>query len=134
MKFYWLDDFTLPSVRGFKPHLLHHFLTFYVDLTKWPDGLMSRPGQQTGVLCPGQSCGPRASCRAAVWPSICEGVVCDVEVGCAEGADPCFYCIMSHHITFCSMIPLRQKGKSIPKFNSFKSAIPIMIFLPSWRK
>jgi hypothetical protein len=30
----------LPSERGFKPHLLHHFLIFYADLTKWPDELM----------------------------------------------------------------------------------------------
>jgi hypothetical protein len=31
-------------------HLMHHFLTFYVDLTKWTDGL-ARHGQQAGVSC-----------------------------------------------------------------------------------
>ena len=34
----------LPSGRGFKPHLLHRFLTFYADLTKWSDGLTGWPG------------------------------------------------------------------------------------------
>ena len=28
----------LPSGCRFKPHLLHRFLTFYADLTKWSDG------------------------------------------------------------------------------------------------
>jgi hypothetical protein len=34
----------LPSRRWFEPHLLHRSLTFYTDLTKWPDGLTGRPG------------------------------------------------------------------------------------------
>jgi hypothetical protein len=33
----------LPSGCGFEPHLLHRFLIFCPDLTKWPDGLTSRP-------------------------------------------------------------------------------------------
>jgi hypothetical protein len=50
MIFYWLDNFILvspallPSVHGFEPHLLHRFLTFYVDLIKWADGLTSWSG------------------------------------------------------------------------------------------
>jgi hypothetical protein len=39
----------LPSRRGFKPHLMHRFLKFYADLTKWPDGLTGRhvvPGSE----------------------------------------------------------------------------------------
>jgi hypothetical protein len=39
----WLHSVSfvlLPSGCGFKPHLLHCFLTlFYADLTKWPDRL-----------------------------------------------------------------------------------------------
>jgi hypothetical protein len=41
----------LPSGRGFKPHLLHRFLTFYADLTKWPDGLMGRPDTVSRLAC-----------------------------------------------------------------------------------
>jgi hypothetical protein len=44
----------LQSRHGFKPHFLHHFLTFYVDLIKWAD----------------VSCGPRGFGSTAVWPSI----------------------------------------------------------------
>jgi hypothetical protein len=33
----------LPSGHGFEPHLLHCFLTFYVDLIKWIDELTSWP-------------------------------------------------------------------------------------------
>jgi hypothetical protein len=29
----------LPLGHGFEPHLIHHFVIFYVDLTKWPDKL-----------------------------------------------------------------------------------------------
>jgi hypothetical protein len=43
----------LPSRRGFEPHLLHRFLTFYVDLIKWPDGLTGR-----------SSTGSKSTCRA----------------------------------------------------------------------
>jgi hypothetical protein len=95
----------LPSVCGFKPHILHHFLTFYVDLTKWPDGLMSRPGQQTGVLCPGRSCGPRASCRAAVWPSICGGG------RLRGGGGPLFllHYVSSYHILFYDSTSTKRK-------------------------
>ena len=39
--------------------------------------------------------------------------------------------ISSYHIVFYDFTS--TKGKSIPKFNSFTSAIPIMIFLPSLR-
>jgi hypothetical protein len=38
----------LPSGRGFEPHLLHHVLTFYADLTKWPEGLMAGPTWSAG--------------------------------------------------------------------------------------
>ena len=31
------------SGHGFKPHLLHRFLTFYADLIKWTDELTSWP-------------------------------------------------------------------------------------------
>jgi hypothetical protein len=34
----------LPSGHGFKLHFLHYFLTFYVDLIKWVDGLTGWPG------------------------------------------------------------------------------------------
>jgi hypothetical protein len=36
-----------------------HFLTFYVDLTKWPDGLTDRPNTVNRPA--RQSCGLRAS-------------------------------------------------------------------------
>jgi hypothetical protein len=32
-----------PSVHGFEPHFLYRFLTFYVDLIKWTDGLTGWP-------------------------------------------------------------------------------------------
>ena len=53
----------LPSGHGFKPHLLHRFLTFYTDLTKWLDGLMGQSGtiSRPAMACLDQSCGPRAS-------------------------------------------------------------------------
>jgi hypothetical protein len=51
----------LPPWRGFKLHLLHRFLTFYANLTKWPDGLTGRPSTVN---------------RPA-----------GMEVGCAEGTD-----------------------------------------------
>jgi hypothetical protein len=70
----------LLSGCGFKPHFLHRFLIFYVDLTKWSDGL-ARHGQQAGV--PGLA-GPS---RVVVWSSICRGVVWDMEVGYAQGTD-----------------------------------------------
>jgi hypothetical protein len=64
----------IPSGHRFKPHLLYHFLTFYVDLIKWADGLMGWPGtvSRPAWRAWGQSCGPRASdpCRATVWPYI----------------------------------------------------------------
>ena len=47
--FYWLDSFTqclspfFHQGMSFKPHLLHRFLTFYVDLIKWINGLTSWP-------------------------------------------------------------------------------------------
>jgi hypothetical protein len=47
--FYWLDDFTkcLPPFFhhgvGSNPTYYIAFLTFYVDLTKWPDGLTDWP-------------------------------------------------------------------------------------------
>jgi hypothetical protein len=34
----------LPSGYRFEPHLLHCFLTFYVDLIKWADELTGWPG------------------------------------------------------------------------------------------
>jgi hypothetical protein len=40
-----------PSGRRFKPHLLHYFLTFYVDLTKWIDGLTGRPNTFSKSTC-----------------------------------------------------------------------------------
>jgi hypothetical protein len=60
--FYWLDSFTqcLPPLfrhGEFKPHLLHHFLAFYVNLTKWPNGLTGRPGTVSRPTCLGRSCG-----------------------------------------------------------------------------
>jgi hypothetical protein len=51
----------IPSRRVFEPHLLHRFLTFYADLTKWPEGLTGR------CVVPGLE----------LWLY--------VEVGCAEG-------------------------------------------------
>jgi hypothetical protein len=65
--FYWLDGFT-----HCLPHFFHHgmglnptsctaFLTFYVDLTKWPNELMG----QANVPCLGRSYGPRESGLAA---------------------------------------------------------------------
>jgi hypothetical protein len=32
-----------PSGHWFETHLLNRFLTFYVDLIKWVDGLTGRP-------------------------------------------------------------------------------------------
>jgi hypothetical protein len=58
--FYWLDNLT-------------HFLTFYVDLTKWRDELngLVRHGEQADVSCLGWSCGPRASGLAGpCWATI----------------------------------------------------------------
>jgi hypothetical protein len=34
----------------FEPHLLHRFLTFYADLTKWSDGLTAQPDTVSGHL------------------------------------------------------------------------------------
>jgi hypothetical protein len=71
--------------RGFEPHLLHRFLTFYADLTKWSDGLTGRCGVPGLELC-------RAAhltiCRCVVWDievGYVEGVVWDIEVGYVEG-------------------------------------------------
>jgi uncharacterized protein YeaC (DUF1315 family) len=50
----------------FKPHLLHRFLTFYADLTKWPDGLV-RHGQHAGVPCLRAMSGLVGLCRVVVW-------------------------------------------------------------------
>jgi hypothetical protein len=87
--FSWLDNFTqcLPPFfrQGMGSTSCPAFLTFYTDLTQWPDGLMGQSGTVSRPACLGRSFGPRASCRAAVWSSICGGVVWDVEVGCAEG-------------------------------------------------
>jgi hypothetical protein len=33
----------LPLERGFEPRVLHRFLIFYANLTKWPDGLTGQP-------------------------------------------------------------------------------------------
>jgi hypothetical protein len=41
----------LPLGRGIEPHLLHHFLTFYADLTKWSDGLTGRPNTVSKPMC-----------------------------------------------------------------------------------
>jgi hypothetical protein len=41
----------LPLGRGFEPHLLHHFLTFYADLTKWSNGLTGRPNTVSRPMC-----------------------------------------------------------------------------------
>jgi hypothetical protein len=51
--FYWLDSFIhcLPVGCGFEPHLLYHFLTFYADLTKWPEGLTDRPSTVSRQAC-----------------------------------------------------------------------------------
>jgi hypothetical protein len=68
--FYWLDNFAqclpplLLSGCGFKPHLLHRFLTFYADLTKW-------------CVVPASS-GQVGPCQVVVWSSICRGVVTDM--------------------------------------------------------
>jgi hypothetical protein len=59
----------LPSGLGFKPHLLHRFLIFYTDLTKWPDGLMGRAGTVSRAS---QNYGPRASGHClAIFMRIC---------------------------------------------------------------
>jgi hypothetical protein len=85
--FYWLNGFSVSrpsSIRAwFKLHLLHRCLTFYA-ITKWPDGLTGWLGTVTMPACRAWA---RAAgqCRATVWPSICEGVVWDVEVGYADG-------------------------------------------------
>jgi hypothetical protein len=42
---YSMSPALLPLGHGFEPHLLHHFVTFYVDLIKWADGL-GRHNQQ----------------------------------------------------------------------------------------
>jgi hypothetical protein len=60
------------SGHEFEPHLMHRFLTFYVDLIKWTHRLTrhsQQTSQQTDMTCMGQSCGPRASgsCWAVVW-------------------------------------------------------------------
>jgi hypothetical protein len=50
----WLHPVSLalhPPEHGFEPHLLHRFLTFYADLTKWLDGLMSRPDTVSRPAC-----------------------------------------------------------------------------------
>jgi hypothetical protein len=55
--FYWLDSFTRSSsIKAWfrNPSPAPFFLTFYADLIKWVD----------------ESCGPRASGPAAVWPYI----------------------------------------------------------------
>jgi hypothetical protein len=55
--FYWLDGFIqcLPPFFhysvGPNPTSCIAFLTFYTDLTKWPDGLTGRPGTVSRPTC-----------------------------------------------------------------------------------
>jgi hypothetical protein len=46
----------LLSGHGFEPQILHCFLTFYANLTKWRNELMGRPGTVS-----------RPVCRAYAW-------------------------------------------------------------------
>jgi hypothetical protein len=69
----------LPSGRGFEPHLLHRFLTFYADLTKWPDGLMGRPDTVSRPTC-------RAWARAVARGRRARGCVLGCE-GWLRGVD-----------------------------------------------
>jgi hypothetical protein len=88
----------LPSGRGFKPHLLHRFLTFHADLTKWPDGLMGRPGTVDRSTCRAWARAVARGRRAHAGPSfghlyaeVCFGMCMLVawsrDVGCAERTD-----------------------------------------------
>jgi hypothetical protein len=52
----------LPSGCGFKSYLLYRFLTFFVDLTKWPDELTGRPGTVRARVGP-----PFGHLYAKVW-------------------------------------------------------------------
>jgi hypothetical protein len=70
--FYWLDNFIqcLPpffyqGVSSTSTSCIV-FLTFYVDLTKWPDGLV-RHGQHAGVSFLRAMPGLVGPCRVVVW-------------------------------------------------------------------
>ena len=75
--FCWLDKFTQCLSPFFHYRALVRtpppapFLTSYVDLIEWADGLV-RHSQQARMTCLGHSCCPRVSgpCWATVWPSI----------------------------------------------------------------
>jgi hypothetical protein len=59
----------------FKPHLLHRFLIFYADLTKWPDGLTDR----ADMSCLAQRCGRGRRARAGppfghLYAEVCFGM------------------------------------------------------------
>jgi hypothetical protein len=68
MMFYWLDNFTqcLPyfSIRAWvqtsNPTSCTNLLTFYADLTKWPDMVTGRPDTVS-----------RTACRLAIYMRRC---------------------------------------------------------------
>jgi hypothetical protein len=64
IRLYLVSHALLPSGRRFKPHLLHRFLTFYVDLTKWVDGLTGRPDMFSKSTCHAWAGVAACGCRA----------------------------------------------------------------------
>ena len=84
MMFYSLDGFTqcLPSFFhlgvGSNPTscIAFNILRRFNQMVRWANRSV-RHGQQADVSC---------LARATVWPSICGGVVWDMEIGCTERA------------------------------------------------
>jgi hypothetical protein len=63
-RFHLVSSALLPSGCGFEHDLLHHFLTFYANLTKWPDrltgwsGTISTPASRAWAGAGAPSIGP----------------------------------------------------------------------------
>jgi hypothetical protein len=82
MMFYWLDGFIQCLLPFFHQGVGSNpppapFLTFYADLTKWPDGL-DRHDKQADVPWLGRSYDPRASSRRlAIYMRNGHAVRCD---------------------------------------------------------
>jgi hypothetical protein len=74
--FYWLDAPPSVSCPSFIRAWVQTpppapFLTFYSDLTKWPDGLTGWPDMVSRPVCHAWAGAVARRRRAAVWPSIC---------------------------------------------------------------
>jgi hypothetical protein len=50
-QFHPVSPTLLSLMRGFEPYLQNCFLTFYVDLVKWFDGLTGRPDTVSRPTC-----------------------------------------------------------------------------------